>query len=170
MQYVDVMIDLETLGTAPGSVILSVGVAASNGSELELTISPLDAMYHGLTVDPSTLAWWRQQDAESWRRSTSGELSLLDALGQLHAWLDALRRQVAPAHTRVWGDGATFDPVLLEAAYRAVGQTEPWGYAEVYCYRTLRQLKDSKKPASKGQHEALADAQAQLSHLKELLK
>lgn len=70
---------------------------------------------------------------------------------------------------RVWGDGATFDPVLLEAAYRACNMPCPWYYTEVYCYRTLRQLKDSKKPASVTAHDALSDAKAQLKHLQELL-
>ena len=178
MQLTDVMIDLETLGTAPGSVILSIGGAAVlHGGSLvasaDLKIDVRDSLYHGLTVDPDTLAWWRKQNHDSWEESTAGKLFLRAALEELSSWIARLRKGSALEPTwsriRIWGDGASFDPVLLEAAYRAAHLPIPWSYHEVHCYRTLRQLFKSEKPASKGQHTALSDATAQLSHLVELL-
>lgn len=159
---VDIMIDLETLGTAPGSVITTIACAASDESEMTVGIS---------IRDPETLAWWRKQPRETWEAQTSGTQMLAITLALLSGFVK--QRRAGDGSTgeriRVWGDGATFDPVLLEAAYRACNMPCPWYYTEVYCYRTLRQLKDSKKPASVTAHDALSDAKAQLKHLQELL-
>ena len=173
MSLVDIMIDIETLGTAPGSVILSVGAAASNGVELFHQVSLADSLFHGFTVDPETMAWWRKQDPSVWSKQTQGDLSPVSALACISEWIQSIRNGDSSAETgnriRVWGDGATFDCVLLEEAYRRVGLACPWTYAEVYCYRTVRQLKDSKKPIPKEHHNALSDAKTQLAHLRELL-
>ncbi len=63
------MIDIETLGTEPGSVVLSVGavkfdpfnnIEPNNGKHWMLDV---DAQTNvGRLVDESTLAWWGKQD------------------------------------------------------------------------------------------------------------
>lgn len=175
MSVVDIMIDIETLGTAPGSVILSIG-AASTSEELPEFYCKLNVpsqLYSGLTVHSDTMAWWRKQSRAVWENQTNGTAFLASALASFGDWIQAIRNGAPGAATgnriRVWGDGSTFDCVLLEEAYRRCGLVCPWSYQEVYCYRTLRQLKDSKKPIPKEHHNALSDAQAQLEHLKELL-
>jgi len=167
------MLDIETLGTAPGSVVLAIGAAASDGSEYFDQVAPTDALYRGLATDPDTLAWWRKQAPEVWARQCAGTKTLPYVLEQFRLWLQKIRNGAEGAvvgnRIRVWGDGATFDCVLVEEAYRRCNLPCPWTYTEVYCYRTLRQLKDSKKPIPKEHHNALSDAQAQLQHLRELL-
>jgi hypothetical protein len=173
---IDIMIDLETLGTAPGSVILSIGAVCSDAAvtSFEAEIDLRDALYHGLTISKDTLAWWRRQERDAWLASTGGKQLLAPAFHGLAAWISNVRKgpegTLTGRHIRVWGDGASFDPVLLEAAYEAVHVACPWTYTEVHCYRTVRSLLNSKKPASRGQHQALADAQAQLVHLLDMLK
>lgn len=173
MSIVDIMIDLETLGTAPGSVILSIGAAASDAADFFGPISLSASLYAGFTVDPETMTWWRKQSELVWSNQTKGTTSPIQTLAAFKSWIQSIRNGAPDAEAgnriRVWGDGATFDCVLLEEAYRRVGLACPWSYQEVYCYRTLRQLKDSKKPIPKEHHNALSDAKTQLAHLKELL-
>ncbi|POO54357.1 hypothetical protein CPJ18_02345 [Agrobacterium rosae] len=62
----DLMIDIETLGTAPGSVILSVGAVTFNaetgefGEGFYAAVEPQSAVDMGLTIDVSTLKWWME--------------------------------------------------------------------------------------------------------------
>lgn len=174
-KIVDVMIDIETLGTAPGAVILSIGAAAEAPeteyrAACERRILIASSLYAGFKIDEDTLAWWRRQDAIAWANSTDGTESVHNALRAFSFWLEDQRGRGEAL--RVWGDGSAFDMVLMETAYRMVGLPVPWKYGEVHCYRTLRQILGSKKPdlpAGK-KHTALADAGAQMAHLQELLR
>lgn len=182
MNTVDVMVDLETLGTTPGSVVLSIGAVANDpgrGQNAFLTkIDIRDSLHAGLTVDPDTMSWWRKQDREAWLSSTNASTSnsdgaIREGLTQFAYWLAALRAGPDTAATgaalRIWGDASSFDLTLLACVYRAVSLPVPWNYTEEFDYRTLRTLMDSKKPRSKLQHDGLSDAIAQMSHLQELL-
>jgi hypothetical protein len=171
---IDVMLDLETLGTAPGSVITAIGAVATEGGKIDLKISVTDCLYYGLTVDPDTLSWWRKQSRSTWEEQTNGQSRLVPALALFSEWIGRLRQGPEGAATgarlRLWGDSASFDLTLLASAYRAAGLTPPWNYREECCYRTLRTVLKSDKPASKTAHGALSDAHAQLTHLQEMLK
>ena len=187
MNIVDVMIDLETLGTAPGSVVLSIGaVARPNWQNADGLPYPLDfletliridmrdSIFYGLSVDPDTMSWWRKQAREAWESSISAAdaLPLSRALETFRDWLDKLRAAgegVTGSKLRLWGDSAAFDLVLLACAYRAAKLPVPWTYQEEYDYRTVRNLRRSEKPRSKLQHDGLSDARAQMDHLQRLL-
>ncbi len=169
MAPTDIMIDLETLGTVPGSVILSIGAVAAPdvGPPFNQKITVASSLYAGLTVDADTLAWWRKQDSAAWEESTQGGIDLKVALKNFADWLNDQRP--GDLRLRLWGDAASFDLVLLACAYRAVGLPVPWKYTEEYDYRTLRQLLNSRKPEGTLKHSALSDATAQMGHLQELL-
>lgn len=171
---IEVMIDLETLGTQPGSVVMSVGAVASNDAVYLQPVSIKDQLYAGLTVDPSTLAWWKQQSREAWEVSSSGRAALSESLADFANWLMDLRRGSENSATgeklRLWGDSASFDLTLLTCVYRAANVPVPWNYREECCYRTLRNVLSSEKPAAKLQHDALSDARAQMEHLMQMLQ
>lgn len=173
---VDVMIDLETLGTAPGSVVLSIGAVAETAT-FHGKIDLRDSLHAGLTVDPDTMSWWRKQAASVWRDTAQAgedpDLGLRNVLGRFAEWLADLRKGDASSPTgaklRLWGDSAAFDLGLLGCAYRAAGVVVPWDYREESCYRTLRNVLNSEKPRSKVQHDGLSDARAQFAHLQDML-
>ena len=73
MQYSDIMIDLETLGTTPGSVILSVAAvpfvrgpgstrSRRRANAFYAKISLKDSLRRGFSVDADTLVWWMGQN------------------------------------------------------------------------------------------------------------
>lgn len=184
LNVVDVMLDLETLGTVPGSVVISIGAsstapedvsdATSMSREFLCKISIASALHAGLVADPDTLSWWRKQPLKVWQEVTDNGGDLAFVLGEFADWLAALRKGPDSSKTgtklRLWGDAASFDLTLLACAYRAVHMPVPWHYQEEFCYRTLRTILASEKPRSKVQHDALSDARAQLAHLQEMLK
>ena len=164
----NVQIDLETLGTAPGSVILSIGAvlfdANGIGKEFYCVVSKDSCLMHGLTIDQSTLDWWKKQSDEARKVLIEAEspdaLSLTDALERLARFI--------PANARIWSNGANFDQPLLDVAYRALGQSVPWKYFNSRCYRTILALcptEKSMRPATVCAHNALEDAKWQAIHM-----
>ncbi len=63
----NVMIDLETLGTRPGSVILSIGAVEFDrdlglGREFYVELNQASSITAGLTTDDATVDWWLDQE------------------------------------------------------------------------------------------------------------
>lgn len=163
----DVMIDLETLGTRPGAVILSLGAVAfdpdaavvSPSLRFHKIISLPSALRAGLKVETGAVKWWARQSPEAqltlWGALAEG-LPLELVLRDFAVWLKGLP---GDGEIRVWGNGATFDNILLEAAFRAVGLDRPWGDYADRCFRTLKDGQKALEPVREGvHHHALADA------------
>lgn len=157
-----VMLDLETLGLKPNSVILSVGAALfSLDGQIEplyhrrITIqSCLDA---GLEVDGDTVEWWMNQKEENRGRLFAVKTKPLGAT----LWeLDNVVKSVRPNGIYVWSHGSNFDTVLYENACKKTGMSIWWDYRNVRDTRTLFDLANYKYKAS-GIHDALDDAMNQ---------
>ena len=173
--YKNVMVDIETLGTAPGSVILSIGAVAFNEGQPEADwatfnsgpINVASSIEDGLDTDEATLAWWRQQSNDAREVLTAaqtGGTEIRKALRTFAVWF--------PPEARIWGNGANFDEPLLTAAYKATGIALPWKYYSSYCYRTMKNLFGNVvlPPEFQGvKHNALADALHQTRHLQAIL-
>lgn len=181
---IDIMLDLETLGTRPGSVVLSIGAVAFTPEGVfdkgfHTIIRKDDCVANGLTVDPDTEAWWLDQSDEaqdtlrrasveaSWARAAAP--NLVEALADFSNWLLHYKHVT---RVRLWACGADFDPPLLAAAYAspgpvaALGGQPPWEYRDVRCYRTLKALypRMSAGPRQGTHHNALDDARHQATH------
>lgn len=190
-------LDIETLGTRPGSVIRSIGACLFDPAQSDRVNAASPSFYAnithesctdaGLTVDQSTIDWWKKQPVEARRALLDNQMSLRDALESLVAFcrIEGVRF--------VYGYGATFDPVLLEAAAYAVNELDrykpldpladteangptivlPWakpgGHRMVRCARTILSLAgvDLNKFPRQGQHHhALDDARTQANALR----
>lgn len=167
-----VMIDLETLGTQPGSVILSIGavlfdqkkpISTCLGEELYVVVNRKSCEDAGLTISQDTLDWWKKQSPEA-RKVLSEAESGGDALKTA---LVALAKFI-PAGAKIWSNGANFDQPLLDVAYNKVGVNLPWKYWNSRCYRTVLSLcKEEKqfRPPTVLAHNALEDAKWQARHM-----
>lgn len=163
MSIQHIMIDLETLGTKPGSIVLTVGAVKFSklgvAEKFYRAISEADCMANGLTSDPSTLEWWRNQSTEARDAAFAGTDSLRETL---LAFTEFCGDDVI----RIWGNGSDFDNVLLEEAYRAAGLGVPWKFTGNRCYRTIKNLFPKVQVPSVGTaHNALDDAIFQANHL-----
>lgn len=165
-----VMLDLETLGTKPGSVILSLGAVTDDGRAFYDVISIDSCTAAGLTIDESTVQWWSTQSSSANHNAFRPDLKPVEK-GRLRDVLQSFACWYPAENAELWANGAAFDPPLLECAYRAVNIDIPWKFWNVRCYRTLKSLyPDVPTPANSMKHHSLSDAEAQMRHLQLLLQ
>ncbi len=165
----NVMIDIETYGNTPGSVIKSLGAvkfALEGGipviqSRFYQRIDPQTCIAVGLTIDPSTVEWWLNQPDQARKEMTLPGQPLMDVLNAFKIWVN-------DDNAEVWGNGATYDNVLVACAAKAVGVYMAWVHFKSRCYRTIKNAnKDLPIDAFKvgTHHNALDDAESQALHL-----
>lgn len=176
--FTNVMLDLETMGKGPDAAIVAIGAVAFDIEAA--TISPRSfyvrvdlrsAVETGGVMDVETVIWWLQQSAEARQEITREALEqrhLVNALLDFRHWLKA---EAAGADSRVWGNGAAFDNVILRRAYQRLPMETPWSHWNDRCYRTIKGLygSDIKIERRGTHHHALADAEAQAVHLLRVL-
>jgi len=166
-----IMQDIETLGTRPGSVVMSCAlVRFSDEAHVTVNLSIPEQQALGLEVDPATSAWWTKQAAEhpiAWQRATENPLPLVAGLQYIGQWLEWAGRD-----RLIWAHGATFDPVLLTEVYRRAGVKCPWDYWAVRDTRTLYDLAgvNPKDFAIPPPHVAVNDAIGQTRAANEALR
>ena len=170
------MIDLETLGTQPGSIILSIGAVIFDPTlppdncitdEFSCVIDLQSCIEANLTASASTIKWWSTQSLEARKvliKASDAEsktnLTLTNALIALANFM--------PSDAIVWSNGANFDQPLLDVAYNHVDKQVPWKYYNSRCYRTFTALCEQKKalaPPVILAHDALEDAKWQTHHM-----
>ena len=165
-----IMLDLETLGTEPGCVVLSIGAVVFDpqtkdvGREFYVNICPDDSTDHGLKTDPRTVEWWSQQSQEAQDALKTDRRILNEALDEFTAWLHH-ESGFSCEQPRIWCQGATFDAPILEAAYKALGQWAPWKFWNVRDTRTVYDLADFDHNSIEREgtyHNALDDAKHQV--------
>jgi len=158
-----VMLDLETFGTRPGSVLRSVGAVvfglrAGLGEEFYHNIERQSQLDAGLTIDAQTESWWARQSADAQAHLTDNTAPLATVAALFHAWF------ARTGGAYVWCQGANFDAVLWEAACAKVGIAVPWRYFNVRDTRTVYDICgfDAKALPRDGTfHNALDDAKHQ---------
>lgn len=159
-----VMLDLETMGTSPGSGILSIGAKVFNSSDKDFQqfyaiISPTSCYDIGLGFDSDTMQWWKEQNEEVREEAFSGKQNIKDALLAFSMWYELMQPDT------IWSKGADFDIVILKAAYDFCELPIPWKYSQVRCFRTLTEMfPNIIPPVNEARHNALADAINQAQH------
>ena len=172
------MIDIETLGTTPDALILTVAAQS---------FDPVGDGYYNQSyyarvdfdsqldrkIEDGTLKWWATQNSmareEAFPEDDRKPLEqVLDELGKL-IWQSSA----------IWANGPTFDMTILEHAYKSYKKPLPWQYYRVRDARTVYMLKsdsavlsnsqvtDVNRPAS---HHALDDCRRQIDLLQQTLR
>lgn len=158
----NVMVDIESLGTNPGSVILSIGAVVFDKEKVHAdrtfycAIDIDSCLRAGLVVDGPTINWWLQQEKEAQIAAFSNGRHLHAVLTDFGRWYQDQKAD------RLWAHGTTFDIGMMEAAHRAVRIKVPWSYRDVRDTRLLYEMaKETGRytPTSeRGGHHALKDA------------
>jgi exodeoxyribonuclease VIII len=122
------------------------------GDKFYVDIDPESCVKHGLRMDVSTVMWWLKQTEEARNAVTDHER--LDLPAALEGFADWFGSTSLPT----WGNGATFDNVIVRNAYTLCDIACPWEYYDDRCFRTLKSLSDVRPPRAGLRHHALDDA------------
>jgi hypothetical protein len=156
----DLMIDIEGLGTGPDTTILTIAAQEFDplvrdrlGRDFYARVTLESQADRSIQQD--TIEWWASQPAvvRDEAFAEDGRIPLEQALQGLH--------RLAWHAKRVWAQGPTYDMNILEHAYKSRNMALPWKYFSVRDSRTLFGLVPSleKYPAS---HHALEDCRRQI--------
>ena len=131
------MIDLETMGKNPDAPINALAgkffdpATGEMGPEFSKTI---DLETAGGVIDRDTIKWWLKQSREAQSAILTDEIPLDDALLQLREFID---ENSGEFFVQVWGNGATFDNVILRRSYERQEIPCPWRYTNDRDVRTI---------------------------------
>ena len=176
-RVVHVMLDLETLGTAPGCAILSIGATCFHlqeqlehtDTEFYVAIDRNSNREIGLKEDPATLDWWNTQSkaARDAAFAKEGAIHISSALARFSAFISQLKADVY-----IWGNGADFDLPILKAAFDTASIPFEFSFRSSRCYRTLKALFPyvTALPIDGAiEHHAYYDARYQAAHAEAIL-
>jgi exodeoxyribonuclease VIII len=159
------MVDLETWSTANHATIISIGAVKFVGDSIvdrfHVGIDPRSCTEYNFHIDPDTILWWMDESRNAAREEwlSLNKVDIFSALDGFSQWFGT---EMLP----VWGNGATFDNVILRSAYKIVNLQCPWPFWMDRCYRTMKAshpiLPD---PRTGTHHNALDDAAYQAAHL-----
>jgi hypothetical protein len=176
MSSYEVMLDLETLSTKPGAVILVIGAIKFRRNDklnenIDMkSLENLDTFYRritikscidvGLSIEKETEKWWNEQDEEvKYEALTNPDrVSIKQALREFNVWFGNDSR------TKIWGNGSSFDCGILAEAYRKCDMEPCWKF---WLERDLRTIMDigRVRPSDLPQyqkHHALFDCYRQI--------
>ena len=171
IDYVHVMVDLETMGKKHNAPIVAIGAVVfdpatgSIGESFYKVVCLESSVNWGAVIDPSTVIWWLKQSSEARSAIVNDDaIPLQDALLQFREFVSD---NVAGGSKKaqVWGNGASFDNSILRSSYERIAEDYPWEYWNDRDVRTMVELGqaisfDPKTtiPFEGSRHNALADA------------
>lgn len=165
-----VMLDLETFATTNDALIVSVGAVKFTKNkvlkdELYQVLRYTDDTYKQFNIDPFTVRWWLTQHEDA-RLAVAHPNTELTARDQLLIVNDFIQGTAG-----VFGNGATFDNVILRNALKVFNITPSWSFKNDKCYRTIKQIYPTEELERIGtHHHPVDDAKTQAEHLIKLYK
>jgi len=165
----DVMLDIETLGTNNDSAITQIGACYFDrytgdiGDTLSVNIEIDSCLKKGLNVTGGSIKFWlkRKEQATFLKKPAS----ISKGLSMFTQFID--KKAIIWSH-------ATFDPIILASAYRAIDQGLPYLFRNLRDIRTLVDLSGIKsekpKEGDPKSHDALDDCMYQVKYCTECFK
>lgn len=177
-KFKHVMIDTETLGRTPGSVVRSVAAVefdpktGETGRQKVWKIDLTDSIRYGFKVEASTLKWWMMQSDEARREFVEGaETPLEDFLEDFMQFIAATDEG---NDFTLWCLQLDFDVAMLRSmyswynlnVYRCDEEVLPWNFRKVRDVRPYMDALDSAgllPPKVADRHTPLADCLDQIN-------
>ncbi len=177
----ELMVDVETLAAdSSPRVVLSIGAVLFDPYEevspedlategFQIFLDPQAQLNAGHKVDWDTLMWWHNQDAvvrqDMFNPNRKDRAKPYEALLELNAYIKSKGEC-----THIWGNGPSFDCVILHELYRTFGVKDPFPYYTQQCVRTIGKAAGMKKTGWGTAHDALDDAVAQAVYVQRCYK
>lgn len=182
-----VMLDIETLGQGPDSVITSIAAVqfdittGKTQNAIRIDVNLESNFELNRKIDPSTLRWWLKQSHEAVKglsKPFEKGVSLQEALRKLSNFFYFLNQK----EIIVWGRGPRFDQAILTHAYTSLNRDVPWQFRNEMCIRTMEFLRPEVKASTPkadstghgsdggGLHDAVLNAKYQIAYVSAIYK
>jgi len=147
---IDIMTDLETLGTGTDALIIQVSAIPFDvntgevymGEKFNMCVD-LELTDNMSGIEGKTLKWWLHED----RRDLLADLltredscSLTGVLSEFVSWIRELQKEVGDKNLYLWGNGILFDNAKLQRNIENIGWDYPIHYQNDRDQRTLLEL------------------------------
>lgn len=161
----NIMVDIEGIGKNDDrGAILAIGACTFDSKgivcKMYTAIDLLDSVFNGFTIDPETVAWWRQQSDEAKNFVKKG-IPIKEALIKFANFVNK--------DDIIWAKGPDYDLVMITSAYQMLGMRCPFSFRNARCVRTRLALGRSLGLANierQGtKHFALGDAMYQAEQI-----
>lgn len=161
------MLDIETLGTGPESIVISIGAvffdphSGQIGAEFYRKLNFQDQIDKGRKPTQSTVEFWLNQSKEAQVVFSEKGINTSPALGEFRDFVEA---NSSFDKCKPWGNGPSFDLTILESLFKDFGLSHPWHFRNVRCLRTFKEyIYNGKDLTREGiYHHALDDCKHQI--------
>jgi hypothetical protein len=175
---VDIMVDIETLGTSSNSTIFQISAIAFD-IETGIYYSTFNEIADisknsSLSVDGRTLKWWLNTDKELLTDLLNkGNMSSKELLTEFHKWLVSQNDDLKNIY--LWGNGILFDNLMIQEQLITNGLKYPIFYRNDRDVRTIvdlagnklgiteKELKDRFNDVNLVKHDAFDDVKFQIN-------
>ncbi|MGZ0803231.1 3'-5' exoribonuclease domain-containing protein [Kluyvera ascorbata] len=171
------MVDLETMGNKSNAPIVSIGAvffdpnSGNTGAEFYTVISLESSMLFGGVPDAGTIIWWLKQSSEARSAIAMADtITLIDALELFSDFIS--ENSDVGSDVQVWGNGASFDNVILRSSYDRANIECPWHFRNDRDVRTMTEMGKAiginpryDIPFDGDMHNALSDARHQVKYV-----
>jgi len=184
----NIMLDLETLSTDSNAVILVIAAIRFNRKEItewnpqscnQSVLTNLDTFYRriyinscvelGMDINESTENWWNNlpDDIKYESLVNPDRVRIQQGLYEFSKWVNETN------NNKIWGNGSSFDCVILKNAYKNARLKCPWKYWNERDLRTMVDISNIEKhelPQFEEKHNAIYDCYYQIITLAECFK
>jgi len=144
VNFPNIMLDIETMGTGAYSSIVSIGavefnlVTGKTKREFTANIDLQSCIDMNLKVNGGTIMWWLEKSKEARERLTKREsIPIKQALKEFQGFCTKKHY--------IWGKSPRFDCGILGDAYEKTGMKSPWDFRKERDVRTLEALAPNVK-------------------------
>ena len=161
----NVMLDIETMGNTSDAAIIAIGacyfdpLTGQIGDKFYEKVNLESSVECGGKIDASTVLWWLQQS-----EGARGEFKDNHTAARVEVVLSNFSNFIK-SNAIVWGNGISFDNVIVKRAYERNALPVPWKFWNEHDVRTVVAMGkmfgiDPKRdmPFNGDKHNALADA------------
>lgn len=175
---IGLMLDIETLGLRPDSVITQIALVPwiidSPNQEflppvhLYLPLAPQELLIPPRVISAGTVLYWMKQSDEARERFNENDSTDMEELkAYVQNFVFRFQRFVGDQPYELWARGPQFDCVLVESLLAQFGLNIPWDYTKVRDLRTLMSAagldtSDVVRPSHMTPHVAFYDCQYQI--------
>jgi hypothetical protein len=175
---IDIMTDIETLGTDADSTIFQVSAIAFDiitGEQISEfnQIADISKNENEIKSTGSTLQWWLKTNKKLFSDLLNGgEHSSEDVLRNFHDWIGQFDSEENSIY--LWGNGILFDNKMIKHQMESIGLVYPISYKNDRDVRTLlelasfkmnlteREIKDFYSDEKELEHNAIDDVKFQI--------